>query len=68
MVRPYNFGPGPAQLPEEVLKKASEEMLNWNSTGMSCMELGHRGQDFRQIISRATESATKLLNWECLKN
>lgn len=62
MVRPYNFGPGPAQLPEEVLKKASEEMLNWNSTGMSSMELGHRGQDFRQIISRATENATKLLN------
>ena len=62
MVRPYNFGPGPAQLPEDVLAKASDEMMNWNCTGMSSMELGHRGTDFKQIISKATESATKLLN------
>ena len=62
MVRPYNFGPGPAQLPDEVLIKASDELMNWKSTGMSSMELGHRGSDFKQIISRATESATKLLN------
>ena len=62
MVRPYNFGPGPAQLPDEVLIKASGEFMNWNSTGMSSMELGHRGQDFKQIIARAAESATKLLS------
>ena len=62
MSRPYNFGPGPAQMPTEVLSKASRGLLEWKKTGMSVMELGHRGTDFREIIENVTQKAIALLN------
>lgn len=40
--RVYNFNPGPSALPEDVLKKAQEELLNFHNSGMSVMELSHR--------------------------
>lgn len=40
-MRPYNFSAGPAMLPEEVLKQASAEMLDWQATGLSVMEMSH---------------------------
>ena len=46
MSRVYNFSAGPAVLPEEVLKEAAEEMLDYNGTGMSVMEMSHRSKGF----------------------
>jgi phosphoserine aminotransferase len=41
--RPYNFSAGPAAIPEEVLRLAAAEMLDWHGSGMSVMEMSHRG-------------------------
>ncbi len=53
MIRPFNFSAGPATLPEEVLQQASAEMLNWGGSGMSVMEMSHRGKEFVSICERA---------------
>ena len=45
--RVFNFGPGPAMLPTEVLTQARDELLDWHGTGASIMEVSHRGADFR---------------------
>ena len=50
MSRVYNFSAGPAVLPEEVLKEAAAEMLDYNGTGMSVMEMSHRSKAFEEII------------------
>ena len=51
--RVYNFSPGPSVLPEPVLKKAQAELLNYNSSGMSVMEMSHRSAVFEEIFSDA---------------
>ena len=53
MTRPYNFSPGPAALPEAVLRKAADELLDWHGTGMSIMEMSHRGKDFMAVQAEA---------------
>ena len=53
MARPYNFSAGPAAMPAEVLQQAAAEMLDWHSSGMSVMEMSHRGQDFGTILDAA---------------
>lgn len=53
MNRIYNFSAGPAQLPLEVLQEAQEELLDYRGTGMSVMEMSHRGKDFGKIIAEA---------------
>lgn len=53
MSRVYNFSAGPAVLPEEVLKQASDEMLDYHGTGMSVMEMSHRSKAFEEIITDA---------------
>lgn len=60
MSRVYNFSAGPACLPEEVLKEAQSEMLDYNGTGMSVMEMSHRGKDFQKIIADAESDLRKL--------
>ena len=49
MPRPFNFSPGPATLPEPVLRQAASEMLDWNGSGVSVMEVSHRGKDFMAL-------------------
>lgn len=51
--RIFNFNPGPATLPLDVLKKVQQELLNYNNTGMSVMELSHRSKDYEAINDRA---------------
>ena len=51
MARVYNFSAGPAVLPEEVLREAAAEMLDYQGTGMSVMEMSHRSSTFQQILS-----------------
>ena len=61
MKRVYNFSAGPACLPEEVLKEAAEEMLNYNGSGMSVMEMSHRSLAFDQIIRTAEQDLRDLM-------
>ena len=58
----YNFSAGPAVLPEEVLKEAQAEMLNYNGTGMSVMEMSHRSKMFEPIIKEAEQDLRDLMN------
>ncbi len=61
MARVYNFGAGPAALPEPVLKQAAEEMLDWHGSGMSVMEMSHRGKEFIAIHAQAENDLRGLL-------
>ncbi|AET66566.1 phosphoserine aminotransferase [Desulfosporosinus orientis DSM 765] len=61
MSRIYNFSAGPAILPEEVLKEAASEMLEYNGTGMSVMEMSHRSKAFEEIITDAEKTLRDLL-------
>lgn len=60
--RIYNFSAGPAVLPEEVLKEAASEMLEYKGTGMSVMEMSHRSKAFEEIIETAEADLRDLLN------
>ena len=53
MARVYNFSAGPSMLPESVLRRAADEMLDYNGTGESVMEMSHRSAEFQQIIDEA---------------
>src|SRR5688500_12523041 len=61
MPRLFNFSAGPAMLPESVLEQAAQEMLDWHGTGMSIMEMSHRGQEFVGIHARAEADLRELL-------
>ena len=62
MKRVYNFSAGPAVLPEEVLKEAAEDMLDYRGCGMSVMEMSHRSKMFDQIIKEAEADIRDLMN------
>ena len=62
MNRVYNFSAGPAMLPEEVLREAADEMLNYKGSGMSVMEMSHRGKVFDGIIKEAEADLRDLLS------
>ncbi len=61
MSRVYNFSAGPAALPEAVLKQAQEELLDWHGTGMSVMEMSHRGKAFMRIAEEAEADLRELM-------
>lgn len=62
MSRVYNFSAGPAVMPEEVLKEAAAEMLDYNGSGMSVMEMSHRSKPFQEIIETAEADIRELMN------
>ncbi len=62
MSRVYNFSAGPAALPEEVLEQAQEEMLEWNGSGMSVMEMSHRGKEFMSIAVETEADLRELMS------
>ena len=62
MKRIYNFSAGPAVLPEDVLRQAAEEMLDYKGTGMSVMEMSHRSKSYQAIIDEAEADLRTLLN------
>ena len=62
MSRVYNFSAGPAVLPEEVLREAAEEMMDYKGCGMSVMEMSHRSKVFDQIIKEAEADLRELMN------
>jgi|TARA_R110002096_G_scaffold152824_3_gene316044 phosphoserine aminotransferase len=62
MSRVYNFSAGPAAVPLEVLQKAQSEMLDWHGSGMSVMEMSHRGKDYISIAEKAEADVRELMN------
>jgi phosphoserine aminotransferase len=60
--RIYNFGAGPAMLPEAILRQAKEELLNWHQMGVSILELGHRTPQFIELLEHAEQSLRDLLD------
>ena len=61
MSRIFNFSAGPAMLPEVVLSRARDEMLDWNGSGMSVMEMSHRGKEFMSIAAQAEADLRELM-------
>ena len=61
MTRAFNFSPGPATIPEVVLRQAADELLDWRGTGMSVMEISHRGADYAPVIAEAEADLRSLL-------
>src|SRR5690625_4863222 len=62
MMRPWNFSAGPAVLPLEVLQQVAHELTDWQGTGMSVMEMSHRGPHFKKIITQAEQDFRQLLS------
>ncbi|MGF7191597.1 phosphoserine aminotransferase [Robbsia andropogonis] len=60
-MRVFNFSAGPATLPESVLRQAADEMLDWRGSGMSVMEMSHRGKEYMEIHARALADLRELL-------
>jgi len=61
MKRVFNFSPGPAMLPEPVLRRAQAELLDWRNSGMSVMEVSHRGTDFIEFAAQSERNLRELL-------
>ncbi|MBL6956719.1 MAG: 3-phosphoserine/phosphohydroxythreonine transaminase [Chlorobium sp.] len=62
MARNFNFSAGPAMLPTAVIERAREEMLDWNGSGMSVMEMSHRGKEFVSIAEKAEADLREILS------
>lgn len=62
MGRVFNFSAGPAMVPEEVLKQAAEEMLDWQGSGMCVMEMSHRDKEFMSIAAQAEKDLRELMS------
>lgn len=62
MTRLFNFSAGPATMPEPVLERARDEMLDWQGAGMSVLEMSHRGVDFISIAEQAEADVRELMN------
>ncbi|MBI4683354.1 MAG: 3-phosphoserine/phosphohydroxythreonine transaminase, partial [Nitrospirae bacterium] len=62
MKRVYNFSAGPAMLPEDVMRKAAEEMIDWHgSSGMSVMEMSHRGKEYISIAEKSEKDLREIM-------
>jgi phosphoserine aminotransferase len=61
-LRAFNFSPGPAVLPLEVLEKARDELLDWGGSGMSVMEISHRSESFVEVATQAEADLRELLS------
>jgi len=61
MVRKFNFSAGPAMLPTAVMERAQQEMLDWNDSGMSVMEMSHRGKEYMSIATKAEKDLREVM-------
>ena len=62
MSRVFNFSAGPAMLPQAVIEKAQQELLDWNGSGMSVMEMSHRGKEYMSIAEQAEADLREVMN------
>ena len=60
MARVFNFNPGPAAMPESVLQEAQSELLDYQGSGMSVLEMSHRSPEFEEILQDAKAALKKL--------
>lgn len=58
----YNFASGPAMLPRAVMEQAQAEFLDWHGTGMSILEMSHRGKEFQTVVDQSTADLRALLD------
>ncbi len=58
----YNFAPGPAMLPQEVLQRVKDELFDWQGTGVSVMEVGHRTSDFQNMLANVEHKIRQLMS------
>jgi len=61
MARKFNFSAGPAMLPASVIERAQQEMLDWNGSGMSVMEMSHRGKEYMSIAAKAEKDLREVM-------
>ncbi len=61
MARKFNFSAGPAMLPTAVIERAQQEMLDWNGSGMSVMEMSHRGKEYMSIAAKAEKDLREVM-------
>ncbi|MDQ6969867.1 MAG: 3-phosphoserine/phosphohydroxythreonine transaminase [Mariprofundus sp.] len=62
MTRKFNFSAGPAMLPTAVMQRAQQEMLDWNDSGMSVMEMSHRGKEYMSIATKAEQDLREVMS------
>ena len=62
MARVYNFSAGPSMLPEEVLKTAADEMLEYGTSGQSVMEMSHRSKEYQAIFDETEANLREIMN------
>lgn len=62
MKRVFNFSPGPAAIPQEVIQQAADEMANWRGCGLSVMEMSHRGREFTEILAATKDDLRSLMS------
>jgi phosphoserine aminotransferase len=62
MARKFNFSAGPAMLPTAVIERAQQEMLDWNGSGMSVMEMSHRGKEYMSIAAKAEKDLREVMS------
>ncbi|MCW8919257.1 MAG: 3-phosphoserine/phosphohydroxythreonine transaminase [Gammaproteobacteria bacterium] len=62
MARVFNFSAGPAMLPQAVIERAQQELLEWNGSGMSVMEMSHRGKEYMSIAEKAEADLREVMN------
>jgi phosphoserine aminotransferase len=62
MARKFNFSAGPAMLPTAVMERAQQEMLEWNGSGMSAMEMSHRGKEYMSIAAKAEKDLREVMS------
>jgi phosphoserine aminotransferase len=62
MSRVFNFSAGPAMLPQAVIERAQQELLDWNGSGMSVMEMSHRGKEYMSIAAQAEADLREVMN------
>ncbi len=61
IIRSYNFGAGPSMLPTEIILKIQRELLNWNNTGVSILEIGHRTSEVQELIANVEVKLRKVM-------
>lgn len=60
-LKPVNFGPGPAKLPDSVIHQIQKDIVNWENTGLSILEVGHRSAEFKALIAKIQADVKRLL-------
>ena len=64
-MKKYNFNAGPSILPREVIENTAKQILDFNGSGLSLMEISHRAKDFQPVVDEAVRSNERRVGKEC---